>query len=80
VNPYFVAPEAEEDLRQIWRHLFTEASLEVADHIQNELVDAFESLSDFPGKGHRRPDSHYSRCALLQRLSVHDCLSAGGNG
>ena len=28
----------------------------VANRIQGELVDAFESLADVPGKGHRRPD------------------------
>ena len=28
----------------------------VANRIQGELVDAFESLAEAPGKGHRRPD------------------------
>jgi plasmid stabilization system protein ParE len=56
VKSYFVAPEAEADLRQIWRHLFIEASLEVADRIQEELLAAFEELAEFPGKGHKRPD------------------------
>jgi plasmid stabilization system protein ParE len=56
VKPYFVTPEAEEDLRQIWRYLFAEAGIKVADRIQGELVDALEDLSNSPGKGHRRPD------------------------
>jgi plasmid stabilization system protein ParE len=56
VKPYLVAPEAEEDLRQIWRYLLGEAGLAIANRIQGELVDAFESLADVPGKGHRRPD------------------------
>ena len=56
VRPYIVAPEAEDDLQQIWRYLFDEAGIRVADRIQGELVDAFESLSQFPGQGHRRPD------------------------
>lgn len=30
MKPYFVAREAEEDLRQIWRYLFTEAGIEIA--------------------------------------------------
>jgi plasmid stabilization system protein ParE len=30
--------------------------LEIADRIQGGLVDTLEHLSDFPGKGHRRPD------------------------
>jgi toxin ParE1/3/4 len=56
LTPYLVAPEAEDDLKQIWRYLLGEAGLAVANRIQGELVDAFESLADFPGKGHRRSD------------------------
>ncbi len=56
MKPYLVAPEAEGDLQQIWRYLLGEAGLEVANRIQGELVDAFESLADAPGKGHKRPD------------------------
>jgi toxin ParE1/3/4 len=56
VKPYLVAPEAEDDLRQIWRYLLGEAGLAVANRIQGDLVDAFESLADVPGKGHKRSD------------------------
>jgi plasmid stabilization system protein ParE len=56
VKPYVVAPDAESDLKQIWRYLLEEAGLAVADQIQGELVDAFEGLADVPGKGHKRPD------------------------
>ena len=56
MKPYIVAPEAEDDLRQIWRYLLGEAGLAIANRIQGELVDAFEGLADVPGKGHKRPD------------------------
>ena len=56
MKSYIVAPEAEDDLRQIWRYLLGEAGLAVADRIQDELVDAFEGLADAPGKGHKRSD------------------------
>jgi plasmid stabilization system protein ParE len=56
VKPYLVAPEAEDDLRQIWRYLLGEAGLAVANRIQGDLVDAFEGLADVPGKGHKRHD------------------------
>jgi plasmid stabilization system protein ParE len=56
VKPYLVAPEAEDDLRKIWRYLLGEAGLAIANRIQGELVDAFEGLADVPGKGHKRPD------------------------
>jgi len=56
VKPYLVAPEAEDDLRRIWRYLLGEAGPAIANRIQGELVDAFEGLADVPGKGHKRPD------------------------
>jgi plasmid stabilization system protein ParE len=56
VKPYTVAPEAESDLWQIWRYLFHEAGLQIADRIQEEFFAAFEQLTDSPGNGHRRPD------------------------
>ena len=56
MKPYLVAPEAEDDLRRIWRYLLGEAGPAIANRIQGELVDAFESLADVPGKGHKRPD------------------------
>src|SRR5579863_439805 len=63
VKPYVVAPDAEDDLKQIWRYLLGEAGLAVANRIQGELVRAFQGLADFPGKGHRRLD-----------LTSHDVL------
>jgi plasmid stabilization system protein ParE len=56
VKRYLVAPEAEGDLRQIWRYLLGEAGLAIANRIQGKLVDAFEGLAVVPGKGHTRPD------------------------
>lgn len=56
MKPYLVAPEAEDDLRQIWRYLLGEAGLAIANRIQGELVDAFEGLADVPSKGHKRSD------------------------
>jgi plasmid stabilization system protein ParE len=56
VKRYLIAPDAEGDLKQIWRYLLAEAGLAIANRIQGELVDAIESLVDVPGKGHKRPD------------------------
>ncbi|MGP8244661.1 MAG: type II toxin-antitoxin system RelE/ParE family toxin [Bryobacteraceae bacterium] len=71
MKPYLVAPEAEDDLRQIWRYLLGEAGLAIANRIQGELVDAFEGLADIPGKGHKRPDLT-SRDVLF--LSVYEYM------
>lgn len=56
MKPYLVSPDAENDLKQIWRYLLGEAGLEVANRIQSEPVDAFAGLADAPGKGHGRSD------------------------
>lgn len=56
MKPYSVAPEAKDDLQQIWRYLLGQAGLALADRIQGELVDAFEDLANVPGKGHKRTD------------------------
>jgi plasmid stabilization system protein ParE len=56
VKRYLVTPEAEDDLGQIWRYLLEEEGLGVADRIWGELVDAFDGLSDAPGRGHQRAD------------------------
>lgn len=56
MSPYVIAPDAEKDLKQIWRYLLGEAGLAIANRIQGELVGALEGLADAPGKGHRRSD------------------------
>ena len=56
MSQFTVAPEAEDDLRQIWRYLLAEAGLATADRIQNDLLAALEGLAEIPAKGHRRPD------------------------
>jgi plasmid stabilization system protein ParE len=56
VKAYVVSPEAEADLKQIWRYLADEAGLGIADRIQSDLLDAFDKLAESLGIGHKRPD------------------------
>ena len=49
MSSYVVAPDAEDDLKQIWRYLLGEGGLAVANRIEGELVDAFEGF----GRGSR---------------------------
>ena len=56
MSAFTVAPEAEDDLKRIWRYLLREAGLATANRIQAHLVEAFEGLAEIPGKGHRRRD------------------------
>jgi plasmid stabilization system protein ParE len=70
VKRYFVAPEAEEDLRQIWRYLLGEAGLAIANRIQGELVDAFEVLLIFLEKATDVPISPTATCFSLAYIST----------
>jgi len=54
--PFIVAPEAEEDLFQIWLYLLREAGRDTADRVEDEILEAFQGLAGAPGKGHRRSD------------------------
>ena len=51
-----LSPEADEDVRSIWRYLADEAGVSVANRIETELFAAFEKLARRPGLGHRRAD------------------------
>jgi plasmid stabilization system protein ParE len=53
---YILSSEAEEDLFQIWRYLAEVAGVEIADHIESKLFEAFEMLVVSPGLGHKRSD------------------------
>ena len=56
MNLYFVSPEAEGDLFEIWGYLVGAASEEFADQVESELFDNFARLSRNPGLGHKRED------------------------
>ena len=51
-----VAPEARDDLKQIWRYLAQEASVPIADRIREKLLASFTMLARNPGIGHKRED------------------------
>lgn len=53
---YIVSPHAELDLLEIVDYLLDEASVEIAERIQQEFEDTFQRLADHPGIGHRRSD------------------------
>ncbi len=63
MSQFVVSPEAEEDVFQIWRHLFREVGLAIANRVENEILAEFAALAETPGKGHRRSD-----------LTKHDVL------
>jgi plasmid stabilization system protein ParE len=51
-----VAPEARDDLKQIWRYLAQEVGVPVADRIREKLLASFTMLARHPGIGHKRED------------------------
>jgi hypothetical protein len=50
---FVVAPEAEDDVFQIWSYLLVEVGISTANRIEGEILNAFSGLARVPGKGHR---------------------------
>jgi antitoxin ParD1/3/4/toxin ParE1/3/4 len=74
MNQFTVSREAEDDVFQIWRRLFREAGLTIANRVENEIFAEFEALAKTPGKGHRRTDltrHDVLFCGLYQYLIVY---------
>ena len=55
MTPYILAPEALQDLQELWDYIATE-NLDAADRVIDTLFAAFERLAAMPGLGHRRED------------------------
>ncbi len=56
MSSYLLAPEAEEDVFQIWTYLAEKASPKTDDRIELKLYQAFDLLEKTPTLGHRRLD------------------------
>ncbi len=65
MKSYLVAPEAEDDLRHIWRYLLEEAGHEVADRIENELLDAFKVWPMSRAKATNVPTLRAAMCCFF---------------
>lgn len=55
MTSYILAPEAFQDLQELWDYIATE-NLNAADRVIDTLFAAFERLAAMPGLGHRRED------------------------
>ena len=53
---YVLAPEAAEDLVEIWRYIKQQSSLEMADHVESVIRERILFLAQNPGAGHWRKD------------------------
>ncbi len=55
MNKYVLNVDAEQDLNEIWEYI-AEDSIDAADRWIDKLFDAFGSLAQTPGMGHKRED------------------------
>jgi plasmid stabilization system protein ParE len=55
MTSYILAPEALQDLQELWDYIATE-NLDAADRLIDTLFAAFERLATLPGLGHTRED------------------------
>ena len=62
MSGYVITPDAASDLLRIWLYIARDSE-EIADRVQAEFYDRFESLAKQPGQGHRRAD--YTRAHVL---------------
>lgn len=51
---YLLAPEAAQDLVEIWRYIKTESSAAVADRVERVILEQIVFLARTPGAGHWR--------------------------
>lgn len=51
---YLLAPEAAQDLAEIWRYIKTESSAVVADRVERVILEKIAFLAGTPGAGHWR--------------------------
>jgi len=56
MSRYIVSPKADEDIFAVWRYLHARAGIEVANRVEAEIYDAFETLAKNPRLGHKRSD------------------------
>ena len=55
MTSYILAPEAVQDLKDIWDYIAAE-NIDAADRVIDTLFAAFERLAAMPGLGHTRED------------------------
>lgn len=55
MNKYVLNVDAEQDLNEIWEYI-AEDNIDAADRWIDKLFDAFGSLAQSPGMGHKRGD------------------------
>jgi toxin ParE1/3/4 len=57
VSDFLIAPAARIELEEIWDYYALELqNPDAADHIRDEIFDAFRKLAKMPGMGHTRCD------------------------
>lgn len=56
ISRFVLAPQAAEDLVEIWAYLCEKASKEVADRVEFTVRERFAFLAENPGAGHSRND------------------------
>lgn len=55
MNAFRLSPEASQDIIEIYEYI-AQDSIEAAERVRMELLDAMRGLAQMPGKGHRRED------------------------
>ena len=66
---YILAPEATQDLIEIWRYITTHSGAEMADQVESVIRDKMVFLSGNPGAGHWRKDLSHEKVKFFSVYS-----------
>jgi len=71
MSGFALHPEALSDLDEIWEFIARD-NLDAADRVLREIYEAFQSLANFPHRGHFRPDltSHPLRFHIVRNFLI----------
>lgn len=56
MKSFILAPEAEDDIWNVWQHLALEAGLSVANRLEEAIFEEIAFIARMPGVGHWRRD------------------------
>jgi|SRR5579864_1056581 len=66
---YILAPEAAQDLVEIWRYITKQSNAEMANDVESVIRDRIVFLSGTPGAGHWRKDLTHEKVKFFSVYS-----------
>lgn len=78
MNAFRLSPEASQDIIEIYEYI-AQDSVEAAERVCTEFLEAMRGLAEMPGKGHRREDLTKS-AVLFWTVRSYQIIYRTGSG